>query len=560
MTTVPDPPVVEFRSVGFTYPEAEAPTLTDVSFAVAEGELCLVVGPTGSGKSTLLQAVSGLVPRFTGGLLTGEVLVAGRRTSEHPPRDLADVVGTVGQDPASGFVADTVEGEVAYVMENLAVPADTMRRRMEDTLDLMGLADLRHRPLADLSGGQQQRVAIAAVLAANPRILVLDEPTSALDPAAADEVLSALSRLVHDVGLTVIVAEHRLERIVQFADVVVHVPGRDSAVRVGDPRELLGGDTPAPPVVRLAEVAGWSPLPLTVREARRQAGPLRDRIGDPVAAATADRTVQGAAAGTVTSAPTAAPVLARVRGLRARYGPVPALAGVDLDLRAGEVCALMGRNGAGKSTLLAHLAGMRAPLAGTVEVDGEAPHGRTPRRLVRSVGLVPQDFSILLFADSVAEECAAADGDADVPPGTTLAELRSLVPGIDADRHPRDLSEGQRLALALSVVLAPGPRLLCLDEPTRGLDYAAKARLVDQLRGLVAAGRSVLLATHDVELVAEVADRVVLLADGEVVDDGPVRRVVCGSPVFAPQVARVMAPSEWLTVSEVVGALSGSTT
>ena len=152
--------------------------------------------------------------------------VAGRRTSELPPRDLADVVGTVGQDPAAGFVADTVEDEVAYVMENLAVPADTMRRRMEDTLDLLGLADLRHRPLADLSGGQQQRVAIAAVLAANPRILVLDEPTSALDPAAADEVLSALSRLVHDVGLTVIVAEHRLERIVQFADVVVHVPGR----------------------------------------------------------------------------------------------------------------------------------------------------------------------------------------------------------------------------------------------------------------------------------------------------------------------------------------------
>ena len=173
---------VEFRGVGFTYPESDRATLAGVSFSVEEGEMCLVVGPTGSGKSTLLQAVSGLVPRFTGGLLTGDVEVAGRLTSSHAPRDLADVVGTVGQDPAAGFVADTVEGEVAYVMENLAVPADTMRRRMEDTLDLLGLADLRHRPLADLSGGQQQRVAIAAVLAANPRILVLDEPTSALDP------------------------------------------------------------------------------------------------------------------------------------------------------------------------------------------------------------------------------------------------------------------------------------------------------------------------------------------------------------------------------------------
>ncbi len=540
--------VVTFRQVGFTYPDAARPALAGIDLDVDEGELCLVVGPTGSGKSTLLQAVSGLVPRATGGLLTGEVRVAGRSTAEYRPRDLADVVGTVGQDPAAGFVADTVEDEVAYVMENLAVPPATMRRRMEDTLDLMGLAELRHRPLSDLSGGQQQRVAIAAVLAANPRVLVLDEPTSALDPAAADEVLSALSRLVHDVGLTVIVAEHRLERIVQFADVVVHVPGTDGTIRVGDPRDVLGGPAPAPPVVRLAEAVGWSPLPLTVREARRSAGPLRDRIG-------ADgQEPGGAQPGGV---PAGGAPLAEVRGLRARYGAVPALAGVDVDLHGGEVCAVMGRNGAGKSTLLAHLAGLRAPAAGTVTVDGAAPHGRAPRRLVRSVGLVPQDFAILLFADSVADECATADADAGLRAGTTAAELDRLVPGIDPALHPRDLSEGQRLALALAVVLAPGPRLVCLDEPTRGLDYDAKARLVGQLRGLAARGHAVVLATHDVELVAEVADRVVVLADGEVVDDGPVRRVVCGSPVFAPQVARIMAPAEWLTVAEVTGALAG---
>ena len=517
-------PAVRFRSVGFTYPDASSPALAGVDLSIDEGELCLVVGPTGSGKSTLLQAVSGLVPRFTGGLLTGEVLVAGRSTAEHPPRDLADVVGTVGQDPAAGFIADTVEDEIAYVMENLAVPPDVMRRRLEDTLDLLGLAELRFRPLADLSGGQQQRVAIAAVLAANPRILVLDEPTSALDPAAADEVLSALSRLVHDLGLTVIVAEHRLERIVQFADVVVHVPGEGAPVRVGSPRDVLGPDTPAPPVVRLAESMGWSPVPLTVREARRSVGPLRERLAglDPIDAAdgvglTSDTTP-----------------IATVRALRARYGPVTALSGVDLDLHRGEVCALMGRNGSGKSTLLADLAGVRAPASGSVTVDGAAPHGRAPRQLVRSVGLVPQDFSILLFADSVRQECATADHDAGLADGTTLAELGQLVPSIDPDLHPGDLSEGQRLALALAVVLAPAPALLCLDEPTRGLDYEAKERLVDQLRGLAGRGRSVLLATHDVELVAEVASRVIVLADGEVVDDGPARRVVCGSPVFAP--------------------------
>ncbi|MFZ4519177.1 MAG: ABC transporter ATP-binding protein, partial [Microthrixaceae bacterium] len=271
---------VEFRHVGFTYPDAPGPALTGVDAAVEEGEFCLVVGRTGSGKSTLLQAVSGLVPRFTGGLLTGEVVVGGRSTAEFAPRDLADTVGTVVQDPAAGFVADTVEDEIAYVMENLAVPVDVMRRRLEDTLDLLDLAPLRQRPLATLSGGQQQRVAIASVLAASPRVLVLDEPTSALDPASADEVLSALARLVHDVGLTVLVAEHRLERIVQFADVVLHLPGGGAEVQVGPPREVLGADTPAPPIVRLASWAGWSPPPLTVREARRAAGGLRERLAE----------------------------------------------------------------------------------------------------------------------------------------------------------------------------------------------------------------------------------------------------------------------------------------
>lgn len=540
------PPAVEFANVGFTYPDAPTPTLRGVDLSVAEGELCLVVGPTGSGKSTLLQAVSGLVPRFTGGLLTGEVSVGGRSTAEHPPRDLADVVGTVGQDPAAGFVADTVEDEIAYVMENLAVPVDVMRRRLEDTLDLLGLADLRHRPLADLSGGQQQRVAIAAVLASNPRILVLDEPTSALDPAAADEVLSALSRLVHDLGLTVIVAEHRLERIVQFADMVVHVPGQGRPVRLGAPRDVLGAGTPAPPVVRLAEEMGWTPMPLTVREARRSAGPLRERLATLTPIEPPGRApIAGCTGSTV----------ATVRGLHARYGPVVALSGVDVDLRRHEVCALMGRNGSGKSTLMAHLSGLRAPASGTVTVDGAAPSGRPPRRLVRSVGLVPQDFSILLFADTVTDECATADHDAGLAAGTTLGTLSRLVPSIDPHLHPRDLSEGQRLALALAVVLAPDPALLCLDEPTRGLDYDAKDRLVRQVRSLADRGHSVLLATHDVELVAEVADRVVVLADGQVVDDGPARRVVCASAVFAPQVARILAPEEWLTVREVARAV-----
>ncbi len=251
---------------------------TGVDFEVPEGELVLLVGPSGVGKSTVLGAVSGLVPHFTGGTLRGRVTVAGRDTRTHKPRELADVVGTVGQDPLAHFVTDTVEDELAYGMESLGLPADVMRRRVEETLDLLGLADLRDRPIATLSGGQRQRVAIGSVLTPHPKVLVLDEPTSALDPAAAEEVLAVLQRLVHDLGTTVLMAEHRLERVVQYADQVLLLPAPGAAPRLGTPAEVMAVSPVCPPVVELGRLAGWSPLPLTVRDARRRATGLRERL------------------------------------------------------------------------------------------------------------------------------------------------------------------------------------------------------------------------------------------------------------------------------------------
>jgi energy-coupling factor transporter ATP-binding protein EcfA2 len=538
--------VIRFERFSFTYPGAGAAVLAGVDLEIAEGELCVVVGRTGSGKSTLLRAVNGLVPHFSGGRVGGDVRVAGRSTRDERPRDLADQVGFVGQVPTASFVTDSVEEELAYTMENLGIGATAMRRRIEDVLDLLSLHEVRYRPVRSLSGGQQQRVAIGAVLTASPQVLVLDEPTSALDPAAAEEVLSALARLVHDVGLTVLVAEHRLERVLPFADRVVTVPGDGGAVVAATPADAMVGAPVAPPIVHLGRLAGWSPLPLSVRDARRLAGPLRARL----------------AAGAVTSpaAPSVGgempprsplPVVATARRLRATYGSIVALRDVEVDLRPGEVTALMGRNGSGKSTLLAHLAGARRPDAGDVRILGKRPDRLDPRRLIRHVGLLPQDPALLLWATTVAEECASADHDAGLTPGTTETVVTGLAGRLDPQRHPRDLSEGQRLGLALGIVLAPAPPVVLLDEPTRGLDYGAKDRLAGSLRALAASGHAVVLATHDVELVAAVADRVVLLADGEVVGDGPARQMVCHSPVFAPQVAKVLAPEPWLTVDEV---------
>nr|WP_107906826.1 ABC transporter ATP-binding protein [Streptomyces chartreusis] len=587
--------MIRFENVSVTYDGAAEPTVQGVDFEVPEGELVLLAGPSGVGKSTLLGAVSGLVPHFTGGTLRGRVTVAGRDTRTHKPRELADVVGTVGQDPLSHFVTDTVEDELAYGMESLGLAPAVMRRRVEETLDLLGLADLRDRSIATLSGGQQQRVAIGSVLTPHPSVLVLDEPTSALDPAAAEEVLAVLQRLVHDLGTTVLMAEHRLERVVQYADRIALLPSPGQAPLLGTPAEIMAVSPVYPPVVALGRLAGWNPLPLTVRDARRRAADLRQQLEERHTIAAQERREPveerhtSAAQGRgelrdqpqptrgrrLTTPPTpsgatphrwfrrkqtptapTSPHAAEVQALSVTRDHIRALRHIDLTVTPGETVALMGRNGAGKSTLLNTLVGLVEPTTGSVAVGGTVPHRTPPRDLVRRVGLVPQEPRDLLYADTVAAECTAADADAGAEPGTCRALVSELLPGIADDTHPRDLSEGQRLTLALAVVLTARPPLLLLDEPTRGLDYAAKERLVTLLRDLAGRGHAIVLATHDVELAAELADRVVLLAEGEVIADGPTADVVVSSPSFAPQVTKILAPQEWLTVAQVRKALA----
>ncbi|MEU5125846.1 ABC transporter ATP-binding protein [Streptomyces mobaraensis] len=539
--------MITFDDVTVTYTGAGRPTLRDVRLHLPEGELCLVTGRTGVGKSTLLGAVNGLVPHFTGGHLSGEVTVAGVSTRQAPPQELAHLVGVVGQDPLAGFVTDTVEEELAYGMEQLGTPPDVMRKRVEETLDLLGIAPLRHRALRTLSGGQQQRVAIGSVLTRHPRVLVLDEPTSALDPTAAEEVLAAITRLVHDLGTTVLIAEHRLERVLQYADRVVHLPG-DGRVAVGTPAAAVRDADVAPPVVRLGRLAGWDPLPLSVRDARRLAGPLRERL--------AGRAPEAVAPPGAGGADDARRTVLAARDVVVGYGSVRAVRGVSLDLAAGEVVALMGRNGSGKSSLLWALQGSGPRRSGRVDVAGTDP-GRVPARKARGlVGLVPQTASDLLYLESVDAECAQADQESGAAPGTARALLDDLAPGIPGARHPRDLSEGQRLALVLAVQLAAAPRAVLLDEPTRGLDLPAKERFTALVRRLAGEGRAVVVATHDVEFAARTADRAVITAEGEIVADGPAAEVIVASPAFAPQVAKVLAPQAWLTVEQVAGALA----
>lgn len=588
-------PVLQMSGVSVRYSDdgrLGPPVLKDVDLTLHEGEILLVVGRTGAGKSTLLGAMTGAVPHFTGGELTGTVRVLGRDTRTHPPRMLADVVGVVGQDPLAGFVTDTVEEELAYGMEQLGLGAALMRKRVEETLDLLGIAELRDVPLAELSGGQQQRVALGSVLTTRPGLVILDEPTSALDPNGSEDVLATVTRLAHDLAVTVVIAEHRIERVLQYVDRVAHV-GADGRVDVADPRTAMTTSDVAPPVIELGRWAGWDPLPLSIRDARTAGTDLRRALftapasgGAPAVPAVAPggRAVSPGARAVSPAAPTArryaatdravagpAPAV-RARGIVVDFGPVRAVDHVDLHIAPGEVCALMGRNGCGKSSLLWALQGTGRRSGGTVRVNddgavtraaatggGADPADLAPLARRRLVGLVPQNPTDLLCHPTVARELAASDDESGARPGATRSLLDDLAPGIGGDLHPRDLSEGQRLALTLAIQLTAQPGVVLLDEPTRGLDYTAKAALSESLRGVAASGRAVVVATHDVEFAAMCATRALVMAAGEIVADGPATEILSGAPAYAPQVAKVTAgvgvDSSWLTLDEVRVAL-----
>ena len=531
--------MIKFSNVSLIYPNSTTTVLEDLNLEIAEGEMVLVIGPTGSGKSSLLRLINGLVPHHTGGILAGDVSVDGHSTQLVKPGGMAHLIGIVGQNPANGFVADTVEEELAFGMETLNLPSDVMRKRVEEVLDLLSLAPLRDRVISTLSGGEQQRVAIGSALVAHPKVLVLDEPTSALDPIAAEEVLSILHRLVHDLSLTVVIAEHKLERVIQFADRIVHINGAGVA-NIGTPEEILMHSPIAPPIVHLARALGLKEIGVSVRDMRRMTAEIRDKeytLADITHKEKGDQIIH-------------------VRDLSVTYDGKSALKSVSASIFTNEIVAIMGRNGAGKSSLLKSLAGIADVSDGTVDVSGLNPQNLKGKERRTSIGFIPQEPSDLLYGQSVQIECEQADKDNEIPTGTTAQILHQLVPGVSANTHPRDLSEGQRLGLALSIVLSSNPAVLILDEPTRGLDYQAKKELTKILIEFAkATNKCVVLATHDVELVAELATRVMFLADGDIVADGSTLDVLLSSPAFAPQVSKVMSPQPWLKVSDVVAAI-----
>ena len=536
--------MITYEHFTYRYPDMPEPVLRDLTLDIPEGAFVLVMGPSGAGKSTFLRTLNGLAPHFYGGVAGGRILVAGRNPVEQSPRGMADRVGMVFQDPESSFVVDVVEDELAFAMENFGLPQELMRKRVEEALDQLKIAHLRRRHVSTLSGGEKQRVAIAAALTLQPDILALDEPTSQLDPQAAEEVLLALRQLNEDLGLTILLSEHRLERVVHYVDYILYWPGGGQPPLFGEPATILRQTPLTPPLITLAKALGWEPMPLTIKQGRRFARALKAQLAP--------------APLPEPPAPNGRPPAIRIDNLWHSYpNGVEALRGVSLQVYPGEFVALMGRNGSGKTTLLKHLVGLLKPARGQVQVLG-MDASRTPTEdITRKAAYLPQNPERLLFTERAADELAFSRRAHGLPPDPEADRALLARLGIAHlwERHPHDLSVGEKQRLALAAILVPDPQVILLDEPTRGLDYVQKRELAAILRELRDAGKTILMATHDVELAAAATDRVALMAEGEIVVVGPSRRIMSESLVFASQVNKLFRDPRFLTPEDVIKAL-----
>ena len=535
--------MIQINHLTYQYPGATQIALDIDLLQIPQGTFCLIMGESGSGKTTFLRLLNGLIPHFTGGVVGGKISVSGLDPLKSGPQVMSKTVGYVFQEVENQFVMDRVEDDIAFSMEQAGVVREVMLKRIETIVEQLHLSHLKHRRVDSLSGGETQRVAIAASLVLEPKVLVLDEPTSQLDPLAAEEVMNLLVRLKNELGLTIILSEQRLDRVLSYAEQVVLLSPQGRLVASGKPEEVILKSELKPPLVELAEREGWKPIPLNVEQARKFISSV-DKFSSLVNSSSSpplEDTTQKKS------------VLFEVKNLQVSLGKQLVLKDVNINGYAQERLVLMGPNGAGKSTLLRTLIGLVKPDGGQISFKGKAVDFQSTTEISQHVGFLPQDPNALLFAESVQKELEITLKNHNLPiqEGQIQELLRQLNIENKASLYPRDLSTGEKQRVALGAVVITQPELIILDEPTRGLDQKTKSALLKLLLEWNKQGKTILLVTHDVEFAAGFATRVLILEDGKLVNQGDPAAVMRSHPRYTPQIAQLYPSSRWLTLQDI---------
>ncbi len=506
--------MIELRDVSFTYAVTGVRALKNVSLKIFPGEFVLVVGDSGSGKSTLLRSMNGLVPHFHGGKLEGDILIKGKRTVEMRVSEISGVVGTVFQDPESQILMQSVENELAFPLENRGMAPEQIAMRMEEVAALTGIERLLDRKTENLSGGEKQKVAIATAIMQAPEYLVLDEPTSQLDPSSAEAILSVLQRLNEELGMTIIMVEHRLERIMHRADRMLvmqdgKLAGDGEPELVAMEHDLDAMGVGYPQIARAAKLLGHQYLPLTVKEGKKYMGTVKPHAQK---AAVPEN------------------ILLTAKNVKFQYDDVPVLRNLNLDVRAGEILGLVGNNGSGKSTLAKLLAGILAPQRGKVLIDGRDIHRMKDDKRASYAGMVFQNPRLHLFSESIYGDIAVSGAPEKIMKMLRIWDIR--------ERSAEDLSGGERMLAAIATVAVNEPKLLILDEPTRGLSWKYRQQLAEFLKWY-SRKRSVLIISHDMDFLARTCNRIAMLARGKIVKIEEKHEFMENAMLYTTQINRI---------------------
>lgn len=506
--------LIDIRGVSFRYGQDHEPALDNVDLQVNKGEFVVITGPSGCGKSTLCRCLNGLIPRSTEGDFSGEVTSCGMKARDHEVHELASMIAMVFQNPDNQLFTNTVESEIAFGPENLGLSVDEIDARIDSALSTAGIRHLRSRLIDELSGGEKQRVALAAAMAMKPEVLVLDEPTSELDPKGAFDLIEALKRLNDRAGMTIVLVEHRIERLLDAAHRLI-VMDKGRIVYDGTPESVFDNDLESmgvcePPLACFTKRFG---LPFCSTAECLSAG------GGWYAAYGERQNKRGEA-------------IISFQNVHYRYpSGNPALKGITLDLYRGELTVIMGANGSGKTTLIKHMNGLLKPCNGGVLIEGRDIAKMRVAENAKKVGLVFQNASHQLFEETIFEELAFAPGNLGLPEAEVTLRVNETTASLDLNkldmsRPPLLLSGGEMQRAAIASVLTMQPDVLVLDEPTLGLDHGLKKKLAMLLKRLIAGNRAVIVVTHDVEFAAAYADRAILIADGRIIADGLARDVL----------------------------------